>query len=130
MTEFDRHLQQALRATPPLDSARGSAVKEEIMNTYDRKIRIAKWLGWAAIAISVLVFVLCVLVYPWLHSTKALIACAAIAILAGQLELLAKLWYWVFWGRMKTAKDLKELELRIAEIQEQLTRNADTSPGD
>ena len=49
-------------------------------------------------------------------STKVLLACTLVFLGAGQLEVLAELWYWVFQSQMRIRKEVKELELRVAEL--------------
>jgi len=56
--------------------------------------------AWAAIAACNLVAIPAIVIFVLSGGTKVLIACAAVAIIAGQLEILAKLWYWVVHGRI------------------------------
>ena len=55
-------------------------------------------------------------------STRVLVIGAMIFLLAGQFQLLVKLWYWQMNTKLSLLKELKELRLQLTE------RNSDGQP--
>jgi len=116
MNEFEKELRKALTGERHFDSARGESLREEVIRMYKKKRKRAMILAWAAIAACNLVAIPAIVIFVLSGGTKVLIACAAVAIIAGQMEILAKLWFWVIHGRIVLQEDIKELQLQIAEL--------------
>ena len=116
MNEFERELRDVLTGKQHFDSARSESLKEEVIRMFDRKRKTAMIIAWVMIALCNLVAIPAIVIFILSGSTKVLIACAAVAIIAGQMEILAKLWYWVVHGRLILQKEIKELQLQIANL--------------
>ncbi len=116
MNEFDKELRKALRGEEGFDSAKSESLRQEVTRMYKKKRRRALILAWAAIAVCNFVAIPAIVVFVLSGTTKVLIACAAVAIIAGQVEILTKFWYWVVHGRLLLQEEIKELQLQIAEL--------------
>ena len=115
MSEFDRELSEALRSNGYLEPERAETLRREAVRMFDRKLKMVKWVTWAGIAfflgwqgagLALLILA---------ASTKLMILGAVAALLGGQGELLAKLWYWTVNTKLSLLKELKQLQLQVAE---------------
>ncbi len=120
MNEFEKQLREALTGEQRFDSARGESMRQEVTRMYKKKRKTAMIIAWVAIALCNLVAIPAIVIFVLSGSSKVLIACAAVAIIAGQLEILAKLWYWVVHGRIVLQEEIKELQLQIAQLADHL----------
>ena len=92
---------------------------------YDKWLRTATVIAWAGVAIGVVLEIIgvigVVLGVLGFWDTKLVILFAVVALSGGQWHLLAKLWYWVFNTKLSLRKDIKELQLQIAELSQKVS---------
>lgn len=120
MDEFDRQLKQTLSGEERFDAGRSDAMRKEVLRMYDEKLKRVKWLTWGSLILDAIVIIVLVNLYGVMSDVKALIAIAVLALAAYESTILMKLWYWTMNVKMSTLKEMKELQLQIAELSQRI----------
>jgi hypothetical protein len=119
MNDFDRDVREAMEedSSPAADLAREQGFREMVAATFrgrNRWMTILVWVYlWVFTALGVLVVVL-------FFRTDALadkLMYAAIFVVASLFVGMMKMWYWMLMNRNAVVREVKRLELRIAELQ-------------
>ncbi len=121
MADLQDRLSSTLGQTAGFDNEKAQALKKEVSNMFDERLRKYRWLTWICLIVFAVATVGAIEVMVFASSTKTLIVCAVIILGLGQLEVLMKLWYWVMNGKLKVLKEVKNLELQIAELRAEQT---------
>lgn len=117
MFDFEKELKEVLEKNGDFDIAKSETLRKEIIQMwYDKSLRRTKLLFW-------ITFILCLGMmaggYIGLRSatdTKAMLSWVIFFMIGFNSTILMKLWYWVVNARINLQKDLKELQLQIAEF--------------
>ncbi len=117
MSDFERQFREWMQQAPRPDPQRSQTLREEVVHNYDEKLRKverhAKWwlLGIiAGFAISGTMMGLgtgC--------SLPLLMYGGVFFLLAGQLNVLIKLWYWMMNVKLNVLKEIQDLRLQLFE---------------
>jgi len=116
MDEFEKKVANALADTAKLDADKAYALRKEMVQMYDKKLKILK------LATQISLLVLAVMIVYGLrrlsHSeeTVDMFAYAIVVVILSQCTVLMKLWYWVLNTKYGVLKELKQLQLQIAEL--------------
>ncbi|UCG47088.1 MAG: hypothetical protein JSU94_16510 [Phycisphaerales bacterium] len=121
MADLEDKLSSVLGQTGGFDNEKAQAFKREVSNMFDERLKKYRRLTWICLIVFALVTVGAIEVMVFASSTKILIVCAVIILGVGQLEVLMKLWYWIMNCKLKVLKEVKNLELQIAELQAERT---------
>ena|GEM_PF-4060640 len=124
MADLEDRLRSALGRTGGFDNEKAQALKKEVSNMFDERLRKYRGLTWICLIVFAVITVGAIEVMLFASSTKALIVCAVIILGAGQLEVLIKLWYWIMNGKLKVLREVKNLELQIAELRGEQTEGS------
>jgi len=125
MNESNEDIRRILDGVPEYDARRGEAVRKEVLAMFDRKIFWAKVLAWGMIAIdAVLVVVGCLGMLRTLEAQpgsepgdlKWMIVYAVLTIVGVEGLTLAKLWYWQVHSRINIQRDIKEMQVQMAQM--------------
>jgi len=125
MNEPNEDIRSMLGGVPQYDARRGETVKKEVLAMFDRKIFWAKVLAWGMIAVeTVVAFVGFLGMVDMLETSslsgsqdvKWMILYAALAIAGIEGLTLAKLWYWQVHSRVTIQRELKEMQVQMAEL--------------
>ena len=116
MINFEKELKEVLEKEGGFNVAQGDILrKETVQMWYDKNLRMAKIVFW-------IFFLLCLGMmlggYIGLRSstdTKGMLSWVIFFMIGFNSTILMKLWYWVVHTRINLQKDLKELQLQIAE---------------
>jgi len=119
MNEFDKDVKKAMKdeGSPASELAREQSVREMIAATFRGRNR------WLAILVWIYIFAfaaLGVVVAVAFFRTDAMadkLMYAAIFIMVTFFVGMMKMWYWMLMNRNALAREIKRLELRIAELQ-------------
>jgi len=119
MNEFDKDVKKAMKdeCSPASELAREQSVREMIAATFRGRNR------WLAILVWIYIFAfaaLGVVVAVAFFRTDAMadkLMYAAIFIMVTFFVGMMKMWYWMLMNRNALAREIKRLELRIAELQ-------------
>ena len=120
MDEFEKNLRQALAGRGQYDAHKSDDVRKEALRMYDDKLRTYRWVTWGILAFETLVMIVLIGVFALMNDTKVLIALAALALASYETTILMKLWYWNMNVKMSTLKELKGLQLQIAELSQKI----------
>jgi hypothetical protein len=114
MSDFETWLHEALGEGGPSGTS-NEALKQEAMRMFDRKLMIAKILTWVAIGLSTAGFIASAVGFFFATSIKECFVWGIIFFSAMELQVLMKLWFWIVHTRISIQKDLKEIQLQLAE---------------
>jgi hypothetical protein len=116
MINFEKELKEALEKNGDFDVAKSETLRKEIVQMwYDENLRRAKLVFW-------IFFLLCLGMmgagYIGLRSatdTRGMLLWVIFFMIGFNSTILMKLWYWVVHTRINLQKDLKQIQLQIAE---------------
>jgi hypothetical protein len=116
MDKLEQRLRTALGGADKFDAAKAETLRKEVVQMYDKKLKMVK----LATQISLLVLA-AMIVYALRrlsHSEKTvdMFAYAIVIVILSQGTVLMKLWYWVLNTKCGVLKELKQLQLQIAEM--------------
>ncbi len=116
MSEFDRELSEALRSNGRLEPERAETLRKEAVRMFDRKLTVVKYVTWGFIVFFAVVLLLGTR-QLWVSKTpKAMFFGLVAVVLGGQGQVLIKLWYWTVNTKLNLLKELKQLQLQVAEL--------------
>jgi ABC-type sugar transport system permease subunit len=119
MIDFENKLKNALEKNGDFDSAKSETARKEIVQMFEDKLKRVKLWTWIFLLIDVVVITVGVssLLINLLvtKSTNAIIVSAIIILIAHEGTVLIKLWYWILNTKYDVLKELKQLQLQIAE---------------
>ncbi|MHC4509183.1 MAG: DUF6768 family protein [Planctomycetota bacterium] len=120
MDDIERELRKVLKANSDFDAGKAKARRKEIeqmiLQKYEFDMFKVKVVFW-------IFFVLCLGMmaggYIGLRSasdTKAMLSWVIFFMIGFNSTILMKLWYWVVDARFKVLKEVKQLQLQVAEL--------------
>jgi len=87
---------------------------------FQKKLKTARIITWVGIGIGgvleVTGLVGLVLSMFFANTIRPMVLFGVIALSGGQFHLLAKLWYWIVNSKLNMLKEIKQLQLQIAEL--------------
>jgi uncharacterized membrane protein YciS (DUF1049 family) len=97
-----------------------ATLRQLIGDMFKGKLRWTTFMVWIYIIAFTIVWVLCAVMFFATDpaNTKALIAWASGFLTAGLFIGMLKMWFWMAMNRNMLAREVKRLELRIAELQD------------
>jgi hypothetical protein len=116
MIDFEKELKKVLEKNGNFDSAKSETLRKEMVRMqYDKSMRRVKWIFW-------IYFILCLGMmvggYFGLRSaedTKGMFLWMIFFMIGFNSTILMKLWYWVANTKLSLLKEVKQLQLQIAE---------------
>lgn len=120
MDEFERQLRQVLSGDESFDTQRSDALREDVARMYDDKLKTYKWVTWGFLALAMIEMMVLAGAFFVVDNTKLLLAFAVMFLVAYESTVLMKLWYWTMNVKMSTLKEMKELQLQIAELSQKI----------
>ena len=125
MNEREEQLKKALETIMEYGGQRADSAADEAARTFQKQKRRLMIIAWVFLGVLSAAFIPVLFTFVLSRDTKVLIACATITLVLGQLEVLIKLWYWIVHARMSLQKDMKELQLQVAELVPQQKQTSD-----
>ena len=116
MNEFEKTIRETLSETDKFDAASAETLRKEIIQMYEEKLKKYRWLTWACLIVFAIISIAAIEVLIFASSPKILIISAVVLLGVGQLEVLMKLWYWIMNNKLNVLKEIKQLQLQIAEL--------------
>lgn len=116
MNDFEKTIRTTLNDTHKFDTAKAESLRKEIVQMYDKKLKKVK----LTTQISLLVLV-ALIIYSFRNlshsqNTIAMFTNAIVIVILAQGTVVIKLWYWVLNAKYGVLKELKQLQLQIAEL--------------
>lgn len=117
MDNFEKELKKVFETSGDFDVTRGQTIRKEIVQMWcDKNLRKAKIVFW-------ITFLACIGMmiggYFGLRSTgdtKGMVLWAIFIMIGFNSTILMKLWYWVENTKLNILKEMKQLQLQIAEL--------------
>ncbi len=120
MDELEKTIQVTLSQTGKFDAGKAETLRKEIVQMFEGKLKKVKLLTWAFLLIDVIIIaggIIGLLVNLLItKNTNAMIISAVVVLIAHEGTVLIKLWYWVLNTKYGVLKELKQLQLQIAEL--------------
>ena len=119
MDEFEKTIRTTLGDTNKFDAAKAETLRKETVQMYEDKLKKVYRYSWLYLIICVAVDSVagaCFGVSASLGSTWGMIASAVIFLGAGQSMVTIKLWYWIMNNKLNVLREMKQLQLQIAEL--------------
>jgi hypothetical protein len=120
MDELEKTIQVTLSQTGKFDAGKAETLRKEIVQMFEGKLKKVKLLTWAFLLIDVIIIaggISGLLVNLLItKNTNAMILSAVVVLIAHEGTVLIKLWYWVLNTKYGVLKELKQLQLQIAEL--------------
>jgi len=117
MDNFEKELKQVLDKNGVFDTTKSETLRKEMIQMWcDKNLLRAKLVFW-------IFFLLClgmiIVGYNGLRSaedTRGMILWAIFLMIGFNSTVLMKLWYWVVNAKLNIQKELKQLQLQVAEL--------------
>ncbi len=119
MDEFEKTIRAALSDTDKFDAAKAETLRKETVQMFEDKLKKVYRYAWLYLIICVAagsVAGACFGVSAGLGSTWGMIASAVMFLGAGQSMVTIKLWYWIMNNKLNVLREIKQLQLQIAEL--------------
>jgi hypothetical protein len=113
--QFEADLKQHFERQGSYDPQKGQTMVPTVTDQYRRALcKIERYL-WIHLYVIVIVLEFCVYRFMGTQDTKALIAYGVLFLLAIEISVLIKLWYWVMNTKIRILRDLKLLRAEAVE---------------
>lgn len=117
MDNFEKELKKVLEKNGVFDTTKSETLRKEIIQMWcDKNLLRAKVVFW-------IFFLICLgMIFVGYHglrsaeSTKGMILWAIFLMIGFNSTVLMKLWYWVVDAKLNIQKEIKQLQLQIAEL--------------
>jgi len=120
MNEFEKTIQVTLSQTDKFDAGKAETLRKEMVQMFEGKLKKVKLWTWAFLLIDGIIIaggISSLLVNLLItKNTNAMIISAVVVLIAHEGTVLIKLWYWVLNTKYGVLKELKQLQLQIAEL--------------
>ncbi len=119
MKESDSDIRKALRGeemSHPDDVDRGIELRQMIVDGFRGKMRWATLMLWAYGLGGTALAVFSAVRFFAAQEVRGLVLYAALFLVGGGLVAFTKLWYWTLMNRNTVLREVKRLELRVAEL--------------
>ena len=119
MAEFEKTIRTALSDTDKFNASKAEILRKETVQMFEDKLKKVYRYSWLYLIICVAVDSVagaCFGLSASLGSTWGMIASAVIFLGAGQSMVTIKLWYWIMNNKINVLREMKQLQLQIAEL--------------
>ncbi|MHC4215937.1 MAG: DUF6768 family protein [Planctomycetota bacterium] len=116
MDNLENELKTQLDKEFDFNSNKGEEMRKLISQMFDDKLKMVKWVAWMFLLIDVVILVVAANRFFLSDSTKDMIFMAVIFLVAYESTILIKLWYWVINAKINIVKEIKQLQVQIAEL--------------
>lgn len=113
MDELEKAIEKSLNQTEPSDSSKDQICREESVHMFEKRVRKARVITWSFLAIEIAAMIAAAVFLQYATSTRMMIWCAIMFLVAFEGTILVKLWYWVVSSKISLLTELKQLEMLI-----------------
>jgi ABC-type sugar transport system permease subunit len=119
MINFEKELKEFLEKNGDFDVVKSETLRKGIVQMFEDKLKKVKLWTWAFLLIYVIIIaggISGLLVNLLItKNTNAMLVSAIVVLVAHEGTVLIKLWYWILNSKYDVLKELKQLQLQIAE---------------
>ena len=116
MDELEKTLQVALSQTGKFDAGKAETLRKEIVKMFDKNLKTVTIIFWVFLVISTAMLIAGLIALSCQTGTRGMMFAAVIALIGYESTVLMKLWYWVVNTKLNLLKEIKQLQLQIAEL--------------
>jgi len=116
MDPIDIELKNALTRTQPIPAAELAALNRRVVETFARKQKGFFQLMTAYLLVMTLVMLVLFALYQSTPDLKQCLLLGIVILIMFEGTVLIKLWYWTMHGKIATVREIKLLQLAIAEL--------------
>lgn len=122
MNNLENKLKKTLKSEPGFDPDKGQFKQKETVQMFYDNMRNVKIVFWIFMLISLAILITGA--FGILHNTGRYTTWALFVALVGfNSTILLKLWYWIMSSKLSLLKEIKQLQLQIAELDDKKTSN-------
>jgi hypothetical protein len=116
MINFEKELKEVLEKNGDFDSAKSETLRKEIVQMqYDKNVRKTKIIFWIYFLLSIGMMIGGYIGLRLAADTKGMLSWVIFFMIGFNSTILMKLWYWVVDTKLNVLKEVKQLQLQIAE---------------
>ena len=117
MDNFEKELKKVLEQKGDFDTVRSETLRKEIVQMWcDKNLLRAKLVFWIFFLLSIGIMVGGYIGLSSAANTRGMLSWVIFFMIGFNSTILMKLWYWVVHTRINLQKDLKQIQLQIAEL--------------
>ncbi len=120
MDKLEKQLKQVLGKNGIFDAAKSETLRKEmkqmIFQKFEGDMSRVKVVFWIFLVISAVMMVGGMLFINHEKGTRGMIFAAVVTMIGYNSTVLMKLWYWVVSTKLNILKEIKQLQLQIAEL--------------
>lgn len=120
MDKLEKQLKQVLGTNGLFDADKSKTLRKEmeqmIFQKFEGDMSRVKVVFWIFLVISAAMMVGGMLFIHYEKGTRGMIFAAVITLIGYNSTILMKLWYWVVSTKLNILKEIKQLQLQIAEL--------------
>lgn len=116
MEPFEIELKNALTRTDPLPAAQLAALNDRIVQTFTRKQQAFRRLTLAYLAAMTVAILALLALYMSTSDLKQCLLLGIGILIAFEGTVLMKLWFWIMHSKITTMREIKMLQLAVAEL--------------
>jgi Family of unknown function (DUF6768) len=110
MDEFEQQIEKSLSRLEPADASKHRDCREESVKMFENRIRNVRRLTVFFLVVDIAAMVAAAIFLQLATSTRMMIWCAIMFMVAFEGTVLIKLWYYVVSSRISVLRELKHLE--------------------
>jgi hypothetical protein len=104
------------------DADRETALREMLVSSFRGQLKWGTLITWGCMAVFAAIAVVAGVQFFVVPGVREMILWATIFAVAMGMICVVKLWYWMLVGRKATERELKRLELRVADLAQKVER--------
>jgi len=116
MNNFEKQMEKEFNKGPGLNANMSQLLRSEITKTFDDKLKMVRYMTWSFLVIDVVIMVVAANRFRYTNDIKTMIMLAIVFLVGFESSILIKLWYWVVNNKLSVLKEIKRLELQIAQL--------------
>lgn len=120
MSDIEKELKKVLNANDGFDADKNAARRKEIeqmiVQKYETDMFKVKVVFWIFLALSLGMMVVGYIYFRSAVDTRGMLNWVLLFMIGFNSTILIKLWYWVCDTKLNVLKEIKQLELQIAEL--------------
>jgi hypothetical protein len=116
MIDFEKELKKVLEKNGDFNAAKSEALRKETVQMWrDMNLRKAKIIFWIYFLLSIGMMIGGYIGLRLATDTKGMLSWVIFFMIGFNSTILMKLWYWVVDTKLNVLKEMKQLQLQIAE---------------
>ena len=116
MDNLEKNIQSTFGKSNQFDTQKADAQRKEVAAMYDKKLKITRWITWGILLLETAIMIGVANAFIYSKNPKTLLMLGVVFLVAYNTTILIKLWYWIVNNKLNVLKEIKQLQLQIAEM--------------